>query len=73
MNSQSTFLILTSFVVMLSKGCKPDKFKSCDSLKLRFTNIQGFIIQYSQGNSDNVVLISIDFLSSSKEDTPFHL
>ena len=28
-------------MVILSNGCKPDNFESQNSLKLRFTNIQG--------------------------------
>ena len=35
-------LFLTQWImVILSNGCKPDNFESQNSLKLRFTNIQG--------------------------------
>ena len=30
-------------MVTLSKGCKPDKFESHNSLKLSFTNIRGLL------------------------------
>ena len=45
MNSQPTFLFLTYLnlwiMVILSKACKPDNFKSHNSPKLSFTNIPG--------------------------------
>ena len=46
MKSQPTFLFLIYFTIqwimaILSKGCKPDNFKSHNSLKLSFTNIWG--------------------------------
>ena len=45
MNSQPTFLVLTSFelnkMAILSKGCKPDNFESHNSLNLCLTNTPG--------------------------------
>ena len=51
MNSQPTFPVLTYFftpciVAILSKGCKLDNFGSDNSLKLSFTNIQGFCLNF---------------------------
>ena len=45
MNSLSVFdLLLTRWImVILWKGCKPNNFKSHNSLKLRFMNIEGLI------------------------------
>ena len=33
-------------MAILSKGCKPDKFESHNSLKLSFTNIQGLLSNF---------------------------
>ena len=50
MNSQPTFLVLTSFelnkMAILSKGCKPDNFESHNSLNLCLTNIQALSLNF---------------------------
>ena len=33
-------------MTLLSKACKPDKFKLCNSLKLSFTNIRGLCLNF---------------------------
>ena len=38
-------------MVLLSKGCKPDNFESCNSLKLRFTNIRGLCLNFVECES----------------------
>ena len=38
-------------MVILSKGCKPDKFESQNSLKLSFTNICGFCSNFVERES----------------------
>ena len=47
MKWQPTFLFLTILtqwiMVIISKGCKPDNFKSHNSLKLNFTKFEVFI------------------------------
>ena len=45
-------LYLTQLIMtMLSKGCKPDDFESCNSLKLSFTNIRGFHLNFVECES----------------------
>ena len=34
-------------MAILSKGCKPDNFESCNSLKLSFTSIWGFCLNFT--------------------------
>ena len=43
--------IFNSIMTMLSKGCKPDDFESCNSLKLSFTNIRGFHLNFVECES----------------------
>ena len=38
-------------MALLSKGCKPDKFESFNSLKLRFTNIRGLCLNFVECES----------------------
>ena len=55
MNSQLTFLFLPIFNSMnyglLLKGCKPAKFESHNSLRLRFTNIWGLCLNFVECGS----------------------
>ena len=65
MNSQSTFLILASFylseMAILSKGYKPDKLESQNSLRFNFNNIQGLCSisveceSFLESNSPNIL------------------
>ena len=47
-------------MAILSKGCKPDKFEPCNSLKLSFTNILGLRYNFVECES---------FLESKSPDT----
>ena len=44
-------IFLTQSIMAISKGCKPENFESLNSLKLSFTNICGFLLNFVEYES----------------------